>query len=99
MLSWSVHQRQVSRVKSGFKSAVFMRRLDPTYNLVLLCGHCTVIMRVIAHFGVIASIGVIAPLCDIFQVKNRLNHFPAQLSESSHRGAMTPTVVLPSGVR
>ena len=53
----------------------------------------TLIMRLIAH------IGVIAPLCDTNPSQESLNSISAHISESSHRGAMIPTYVPLSGVR
>ena len=62
-----------------------------SYSFV--CEGATVIVRVIAHAG------VIAPLCGNFSSLESFNSFFARGSESSHRGAMTPILVPPSSVR
>ena len=60
----------------------------------------TVIVRVIAHAGVIiAHAGVIAPLCVNFSCLESFHSFSAQGSESSHSGVMTLILVPPLSVR
>ena len=69
------------------------QKYDPQYSTHILSSESTVIVRVIAHAG------VIAPLCVNFSSLESFNSFSAQGSESSHPGAMTPILVPPSSVR